>query len=176
MAANAIRVPFCARHALSTGKNLEEEFVKSGELRMVFLNFLLTFHPYAQKASEAVECAADQGRFREMYVGLFQEPSRLDVPDLVAHAEAVGLDASTFLACLEGAGAAIRVKADVDEGHRLGVSSTPSFFLGRRQASGDIVLLKRINGAAPIDVFRAGIAGISAETRTQPQESALRER
>jgi protein-disulfide isomerase len=135
--------PFC----------IKSRMIDSGTVQRVFFNFPLAMHSNAQKASEAAECAAVQGRFWEMHEQLFSTPSALDTPDLVRHAEAIGIDLRKFRTCLEGNGAVDRVQADVEEGRRLGVESTPTFFIGTRQHDGTVQLLKRINGAVPLDVF-----------------------
>lgn len=152
--------PYCATHANSTGPELEDAFVKSGQIQMIFLNHPLTMHPYARKASEAAECAERQGRFWDMHNRLFQHPTELDETSLVRHAEALKLDRPTFVACLQTGQTAVDVTNDLSTARRLGVSSTPLFFLGRRAAGGDIHLLKRIKGTVPISTFRAAIAEV----------------
>ena len=58
----------------------------------------------------------------------------------------------------EAAGA---VTADVEEGNRLNVNSTPTFFVGRVRSDGSIDLLKRIQGAVPFETFANAIADVS---------------
>ena len=158
--------PFCAKHAAETAPLLRREFVEPGKLQVLFLNFPLSRHARAQKASEAAECAADQGRFWNMHERLFQTPRLLDIPDLIAHAGAVGLDGPAFAACLNGDTHAERVRGDVAEGRRLGVSSTPTFFLGvREQSTGDIRLVKRLNGAVPFEAVKNAISDVSADAQ-----------
>lgn len=156
--------PYCATHATSTGPALEEEFVKSGQIQMIFAHYPLSIHPYARKAGEAAVCAEKQGRFWELYHRLFKHPSELDETSLVRHAEAVGLNRPAFVSCLSTGETAADIEADVNTARRLGVSSTPLFFLGRRSADGDIRLLKRIKGTAPIATFRTAIAEVAAES------------
>jgi protein-disulfide isomerase len=134
-----------------------------GKIQMVFVNYPLARHPYARKAGEAAECAGKQGRFWEMYNWLFDHQTELDETSLVRHAEEVGLNRKIFVSCLSTGITATEIEADLKTASRLGVSSTPHFFLGRRTASGDIRLLKRIRGTAPISTFRAAISEISNE-------------
>ncbi len=156
--------PFCATHATSTGPALEEEFVKSGRLQMIFVNYPLTIHPYARKAGEAAVCAGKQKRFWEMYHWLFKHQAELDDTSLVRHAEAVGLNRPTFVSCLSTGETAADIEADVNTARRLGVSSTPLFFVGRQAPDGDIRLLKKIKGTAPISTFRRAIAEVSSDS------------
>lgn len=64
--------PFCARHFSQTYPQLKSEYIDTGKLKYVFKHFPLSFHPNAQKASEAAECAGDQGKFWEMHDLIFQ--------------------------------------------------------------------------------------------------------
>ncbi len=155
--------PYCATHATSTGPALHEEFVKSGKIQMIFVNYPLAIHQYARKAGEAAECAEKQGRFWEMYHWLFKHQAELDETSLVRHAEELGLNRPKFVSCLQTGETAINITADLKTARRLGVSSTPLFFLGRRAAGGDIRLLKRIKGTAPLATFRTAIAEVSGE-------------
>ena len=145
--------PFCARHAELTAPAIKAAFLDSGAIRQVFFNFPLDMHPRAQKASEAAECAAVQGRFWEMHESLFAEPNALQISDLERRAERLGLDGARFSKCLDEGETATTVKAHIDEGVRLGVRATPAFFLGRIDDVGRIHLIKRINGALPFEAF-----------------------
>jgi protein-disulfide isomerase len=154
--------PFCARHAQTTAVEIKSQMIDAGAVQQVFFHFPLAIHAHAQKASEAAECAAEQGRFWEMHEQLFgaTEGPTLEAPDFAGHAETIGIDVPAFLTCLQGNGAAERVRADLDEGRRLGVNSTPTFFVGRRQPDGSVELVKRINGAVPFDLFAQTIEGL----------------
>jgi protein-disulfide isomerase len=149
--------PFCARHTQTTAPNIKKELIDSGTLQHVFFNFPLAIHPKAQKAGEAAECAAKQGRFWEMHEQLFENQKALDTPDLLARAEKVGLELEAFRGCLESGMTADKVQADFKEGSRLGVNATPAFFIGTRQPNGSITLVSRINGAVPFDMFKTAV-------------------
>lgn len=149
--------PFCARHAQTTASAIDKELIDSGEIQHVFFNFPLSIHPRAQKAGEAAECAAQQGRFWEMHQQLFQDPKALEISDLSARAESLALDRAKFMKCLEDGDTAEMVRADLVEGRRLGVTSTPAFFVGIRQPNGAITLVKRIYGAVPFETFSEAI-------------------
>lgn len=60
--------PYCA-NSYPTVKALEA--VYGEKLSVEFRHYPLPFHPYAQKASEAAECAGEQGKFWEMHDKLF---------------------------------------------------------------------------------------------------------
>ena len=153
---------FCARHAKGPGRQLEAGYVKTGKLRHVVLNFPLPIHQEAQKAAEASECAADQGRFWEMRQRLYSRPSSLQVSVLTEQASDIGLDGIAFEACLSSGSTVSRVQRHVEMAHDLGVFSTPSFFLGVMQPDGAIILRKRLIGALPYEVFRDAISDVES--------------
>jgi len=65
--------PYCARFFSQTLGDIEKNYVDTGKVLMVFKQFPLQFHPYAQKAAEASLCAKQQGKFWEMHDKLFSE-------------------------------------------------------------------------------------------------------
>ena len=159
--------PFCARHAQTTAPTIKTNLLDSGDIRHVFFNFPLAIHPHAQKAGEAAECAANQGRFWEMHERLFSDPKALDLPDLSRRAEIIGLDGTKFSACLESGETTAKVHADLEEGRRLGVNSTPAFFVGTVQPDGAVKLQKRINGAVPFEEFDSVVKELLPQQRAE---------
>jgi protein-disulfide isomerase len=93
-------------------------------------------HRYACLAAMASECAAAQGSFWEYHDLLFDNQSALDRESLLSYAERVSLDRKEFAACLESEMPRRRVADDVELGTRLGVQSTPTFFLNGRTVTG----------------------------------------
>lgn len=62
--------PFCAR-VYPTINQLMKDY--DGKVQLVLKHFpLISIHPRAQKASEATECARDQGKFWEFHDALFE--------------------------------------------------------------------------------------------------------
>src|SRR5690606_21380355 len=113
-------------------------FIDTGLIQHVFMSFPLeSIHPNAVRASEAAECAAAQGRFWEMHGRLFEQAGALGAVEIGRLAEGLGLDAEAFLRCTGGEAAA-RVANDRDEGKRLGVRGTPTFFIGTVDDDGSI--------------------------------------
>jgi protein-disulfide isomerase len=156
--------PFCARHARDTAPAIKQ-LIDAGKLRHAFFNFPLTMHSNAQKAAEAAECAAKQGRFWEMHEQLFADAAALTTPGLVRSAERISLDVSAFTECMDQGKSSGVVKTQVELGRQLGVSATPAFFVGRRSRDGSISLVKRINGALPFERFDEVINDVSDHQR-----------
>src|SRR5690606_8026753 len=142
--------PFCSRHFLETYPQIKADYVDSGKVRYVFLDFPLTsIHPQAQQAAEAALCAGDQGAYVEMHDMLFARQGewngRSDAADLFTnYATDLGLDAAGFAECLDSRTHESAVLADLEQGIRLGVDGTPAFFL-----NGNF-----LSGAQPYEVFR----------------------
>jgi protein-disulfide isomerase len=107
------------------------------DLRFVYRHFpLANAHPHAEPAAEASEAAAAQGRFWEMHDTLFEHQDALEDRDLLAYAQAIGLDSVRFVADL-GEGAHVpRVREDFISGVRSGVNGTPSFFINGTRYDG----------------------------------------
>jgi protein-disulfide isomerase/stalled ribosome alternative rescue factor ArfA len=107
------------------------------DVRLVFRQFpLADIHPNARKAAEASLCAAEQGKFWELHDKLFEDTSRLAIPDLKAKAAAIGLDGAAFNTCLDSGRHADRVTRDVLDGARAGVTGTPALFINGRPFPG----------------------------------------
>ena len=110
---------------------IKEVQARMGErLRFVFRNFpITTSHPHAERAAEAAEAAAAQGRFWEMHDLLYENQARLRDDDLRAYAEKLGLDVELFDAELAEHVHAARVREDFMSGVRSGVNGTPTFYI-----------------------------------------------
>jgi protein-disulfide isomerase len=100
------------------------------QLRFVYRHFPLTSaHPRAEAAAEAAEAAGAQGRFWEMHDRLFEHQDALEDRDLLAYAQAIGLDVARFVAERGAGNYVARVREDFTSGVRSGVNGTPSFFI-----------------------------------------------
>ena len=119
--------PFCgAAHPIVK----QVERLLEGDLRFAYRHFpLRQIHPHAYQAAEAAEAAGAQGRFWEMHDLLFEHQDRLDTPDLITYAKALGLDLARFGRDLETHAHAPRLREDFLSGARSGVNGTPTFFI-----------------------------------------------
>jgi protein-disulfide isomerase len=159
--------PFCARHHRDTVPQLLEEYIKTGKLKYVLRDFPLeSIHPAAVKAAEAPHCAADGGKYWEMHERLFANPKALAPDDLMAHAQAVGLDSEAFKRCLESEKYALRVRQAQAEGERAGVRGTPTFFIGLTEPNSErITAVAALRGAQPFARFQAEIEKLLASPK-----------
>jgi Na+:H+ antiporter, NhaA family len=107
-----------------------------GRLRFAFRHLPLhEVHPDAQRAAEAVEAAAAQDRFWEMYDALYANGGRFALNDLAGLAGGLGLDVERFRAEVIDGTYAARVDRDADAARAAGITGTPTFIVnGRRHA------------------------------------------
>jgi protein-disulfide isomerase len=149
-----LQCPFCGRYARDVFPQLQKEFIDTGTVQYILHNFPLEMgHPQAFAAAEAAECAGRQGHYWEMHDRLFADQKALARDALEASARALGLNESVFKKCMDGE-AAKTIRDDEELGHRLGVRSTPTFFIGEVGPDRKIRLTKKITGAQPYSVFR----------------------
>jgi len=128
--------PFCGRH-WPTMKQIKE--VYGDQVQVVFRHFPLSFHANAKPAAIASECAADQGKFWEMYDKLFEAANaqRLGEEGLYATlATELGLDLTAFNNCMAATTHDAGIQADMDSGTELGVAGTPGTFVNGKFVSG----------------------------------------
>ncbi len=125
--------PFCGR-VEPTIKQVLSNY--QGKVSIQYKHFPLSIHPFAQKAAEASECAADQGKFWEYHDMLFQNQESLAVTNLKEYAKALGLNQNEFNTCLDSGQKASVVRSDFAEGNSAGVQGTPAFFINGQLLSG----------------------------------------
>jgi protein-disulfide isomerase len=99
------------------------------KVRIVYMDFPLTFHPEAMDAAIAARCAGEQGRFWPYHDAMLSGTAGLSKPALKQLAQSLDLHAETFDRCLDGRKSASAVEADLAEGRQLGVTGTPTFII-----------------------------------------------
>ena len=144
---------------------MKSEYVESGKLRYVFRDYpLIQIHPQAFKAAEAAHCGGDQGKYWEMHEKLFTNQTKLAPDDLASYAKDVGLDLAQYEQCMQNSKHGAKVRGDMADGQKAGVSGTPGFLLGLTDSNGTTVkVTKLISGAQPYANFKAAIDGLLAE-------------
>lgn len=99
------------------------------QIQFVFRNFPLLIHSHAQAAAEAVEFAADHGKFWEMHDLLYRHPKALTEPDLLGYARELELDPDALATALREKTYAGIVEEVKEGGEASGIPGTPAFFL-----------------------------------------------
>ena len=92
-------------------------------------SILRTVHPGACRVAMAGECAHEQGKFWEFHDLFFREGAAGRPVGLNSIAVRAGLNLEGFLSCMASGRATEAVRRDVEEGARLKVVGTPSYFV-----------------------------------------------
>lgn len=122
--------PYCKTAAPMLKKVVEES---DGKVKLVFKQYPLPMHPVAREAAKAAIAADKQGKFWEMHDLLFENQDRLPTADFVAYAKKLGLDVAKFKADMASKETEKKLEADLAEGNKAGVDSTPSIYVNDRR-------------------------------------------
>jgi len=145
--------PYCKQWHDASFAALDNEYVKTGKVRLAYLNFpLSSIHAHARAAAEAAMCASVQGKFWQLHESLFATQEKWEaqpnpMPTFDSLAVAAGVDGKAWRECMTTHATAKLIDADHDRSSRAGVQSTPTFFIGDR----------KLEGAYPTDSFRVAI-------------------
>ena len=122
-------------------KDAVEEY--KDDVAFIFRNFpLTTIHPNARAAAAAAEAAGLQGKYWEMHDQLYETQSewenlsgtqRTDI--FTSYAKNLGLDAAKFTTDLASSAVNSKISFDQAIGNKLGVNSTPTFYLNGEKLS-----------------------------------------
>ncbi|MEH6813725.1 MAG: thioredoxin domain-containing protein [Motiliproteus sp.] len=118
--------PHC-KEASHTVKNLLKQF--DGQLKVVFRDYPINPSGISRRVAEAAVCAAEQDKFWPFHDLAFERQSYLKAikPEMLA--EQLALNMEKFNSCFAGNAAKDKVTASLEEGVRLGLSGTPTFFV-----------------------------------------------
>jgi len=132
--------PYCHR-AQATVEEILKRY--DGKVKLVHMDFPLNIHPGAIPAARAARCAGEQQHFWEYHRDLLSRLTDFSEKDLTGRAESLGLDEAAFSKCLASEAHDGVIDAGFQEGQKLGVNATPTFFINGR----------RLQGALPAEQF-----------------------
>jgi protein-disulfide isomerase len=134
--------PFCSRGA-ETVNQLKKKY--GNKIQVAFKHFPLPMHPQAKPASIASMCVNEQSsdKFWKFHDLAFKNQDKLDAPSLEKYAKDSGANMDKFKECLNSKKFDAMVQKDLEYGEKIGVKSTPTFFV-----NGQL-----ISGAVPIETF-----------------------
>jgi protein-disulfide isomerase len=118
-----------------------------GKIRIVFKHSPIEGHTAAPLAHRAAMAAQEQGKFWEMHDRIFAAQRQMTRADLIAHAQALGLDMGRFTEGLDADRFVKVLDRDKAEAEKVGVDGTPTFFING----------KPLVGALPLATFSAAI-------------------
>lgn len=150
--------PFCKQWHDQTYSMIINDYVKTGKVRLAYVNFPLSIHANARAAATAAMCAGAQGKFWPMHDALFATQERWEGESdpsttFDSLATSLGVKAADYHACLTSPSIAGLINGDQDRAQRGGVGSTPSFWVGS----------KLVEGAVPPAEMRAELDRALAE-------------
>lgn len=139
MAFSDFQCPFSKAFHATVKKVLEEYGDKA---LFVYKQLPLDFHPQAQNAALASECANEQEKFLEYADKLFENQSnwgKLEgTQSFKDYARQLGLNASQFNSCLDGQKYKEKVGQNQKEAEEFGISGTPAIFINDQFENGAI--------------------------------------
>jgi protein-disulfide isomerase len=144
--------PYCQRGYAT----LENEVMKQydGKVKFYYKHYPLPFHPWAEPAAVAVECAKQQSAdaYWTAYHGFFEhqgdvkEPANVK-PKAQEFLKKSKIDMAAWNDCFDNQKSLPAVKAQAEEGGALGVNGTPAFFINGQS----------LEGAQPFEAFKTVI-------------------
>jgi len=141
--------PYCARAHQTMSTQVLKEY--GDKVRLVYKNFPLGFHKWAEPAAIAARCAYDQKpeAFWTLYDYFFNNQQQINPDNVKAKAtEALKdtkVDMDKWNDCYDNKKPIDKIKADQAEGSEVGVTGTPAFIINGR----------KLSGAQPFDRFKA---------------------
>lgn len=149
---------FCDRYALDTEPQIDQQYVATGKVAVVFKHFAW-YGSDSVSAAQASQCANDQGKFWQFHDTLYKNQKAINsgwasVDNLKKFAQQIpDLNSTQFNSCLDSNKYLSQVKSDKALAESLGFSGTPGFIVEKSDGSSPV----KIPGAYPIATFQQEI-------------------
>jgi len=142
---------FCYKFHQNTLDTINDDFIKTGKVKLVFKDFPLN-GPDSILAAEAAYCAEDQEKYWQYHNELYknwggEKTGWITRESLERFAVTVDLDLVEFNSCLDDHKYQNRVIIHHEFGKEIGIDATPSFLVFN-----DKKIIK-IRGNQPLEVF-----------------------
>lgn len=142
---------FCYKFHQNTLDSINEDFIKTGKVKLVFKDFPLN-GPDSLLAAEASYCAQDQEKYWEYHGELYknwggERTGWVTRESLNEFANTIDLDLEKFNSCLDEHKYQSKVIALHEFGKEVGIDATPSFLV----FNGEKII--KIRGNQPLEVF-----------------------
>jgi len=133
--------PYCKQWHDQTYNAFIDQYVKTGKVRLAYVNFPLGIHAHAFPAAEAAMCAGVQNKFWPMHDSLFASQGRWESgadpkATFDSLARETGLDMPRWRDCVQSGKMRPLIQADHDRASQAGVGATPSFMIGDKLLTG----------------------------------------
>lgn len=137
----------CARFIRDSLQKINEHFIKTGKLRLYFVDFPLGRDPKAMKFAEASQCANEQGKYLEYAQYILANIRTVDVERTSDYAQIVGLRIPRFEKCMRTGRTKGVIERGIELGSLLHIDGTPQFFINGTA----------LGGAQAFEKFKAAI-------------------
>jgi protein-disulfide isomerase len=142
---------FCYKFHQNTLNIINEDFIKTGKVKIIFKDFPLNGVD-SKLAAEASYCAQDQEKYWKYHDELFknwggERTGWITRESLDKFAETVDLDLKKFNKCLDDHKYENKVDLLYEFGKEIGIDATPSFLVFNDQK------MIKIRGNQPLEVF-----------------------
>ena len=142
---------FCYKFHQNTLDIINEDFIKTGKVKIIFKDFPLN-GPDSKLAAEASYCAQDQEKYWKYHDELYknwggERTGWITRESLTKFAETVDLDIEKFNKCLDDHKYENKVDLLYAFGKEIGIDATPSFLVFNDQK------MIKIRGNQPLEVF-----------------------
>ena len=142
---------FCYKFHQNTLETINEDFIKTGKVKIVFKDFPLN-GPDSKLAAEASYCAQDQEKYWQYHDELYknwggEKTGWITRESLTEFAEIVKLDTEKFNKCLDDDKYENKVDLLYTFGKEIGIDATPSFLVFNDEK------IIKIRGNQPLEVF-----------------------
>jgi protein-disulfide isomerase len=128
--------PGCAGSYTQNEPMLHKDYVKTGKIRMAFLNYPLRKHPHALAAAAAAMCAGAQDKFWPFHDSLYATqrmwsplPSTVFSRALDTLAAQLSLDLPVWRDCIRSKKMLPLIQGDEESLAKRGVDVTPSYIV-----------------------------------------------
>ena len=142
---------FCYKFHQNTLDIINEDFIKTGKVKIIFKDFPLNGAD-SKLAAEASYCAQDQEKYWKYHDELYknwggERTGWITRESLTKFAEIVDLDLKKFNKCLDDHKYENKIDLLYEFGKEIGINATPSFLVFNDQK------MIKIRGNQPLEVF-----------------------
>lgn len=157
---------FCARYEREIYPQLDANYIQPGKIKYFFRDLPAPEHTNSLFKARAARCAFEQGKFWQMHDALFGDQSASAGPQLVALAQSLGLDATSFEACLSSDRYTDAILRSAAGAKRMGLQGTPAFIIGTVTEDGDFMRASKVMiGAENYQAFQSVLDELLAAPR-----------
>jgi protein-disulfide isomerase len=162
--ASDFQCPFCREWHEDSYRNFVAEYVRTGKVKVAYLNYPLSSHQNAVPAANAAMCASAQNKFWQFHDALFDSQKEWEGmtnarAKMDSIARQVGLDFASWTKCVDSNTMLPLIFADRDRAAAAGVSATPSFLIGGQVYA----------GAIPLNELKPALDSAIAKDKGSPQ-------